>query len=443
MNIRVFKVVSAFVAAGISVSAIGMQECGSTSEVSLQSPSLIGPNAVPFEELYSPALDIEETGIVPLSRGNVTVDINDYTFIANTTFSDVVQGYGMDPEDPIIYDGGTYWISGATVCIASGDGGANQLDVGLNTGDTIIRVSYTREWSLVKLEDGTQGYVRNSFLSADEVELEPIEVATPTPTPEPTNTPTPTPVPSSDSGSSDTPTPEPEETEAEPEPTEETAEPEEEFHEAAVDYTVYASCALNTRTGPGISYTCLSTLAVGTAIEVVAVTDNGWYKSADGFYVKASLTMDTAPTPTPAPTPSSSGGGGGSSSSSSSYVGDTSSDFATFIKSFIGCRYVYGGSSPSTGFDCSGFVMYCYSTYYGISLPHGATSQSSRGYEVDPSDIQVGDIICFDRDGDGTMEHSALYVGNDTYVHAQSSATGVVASTFSSATGIAHIRRVL
>ena len=430
MNVRVFKIASAVVAAGIAVGSIGTYECGSKSDVSLQSPSLIGPNAVPFDIFYSPALDIEETGIVPLSQGNVVVDINDYTFIANTSYSDVVQGYGMDPEDPVIYDGGTYWISGPTVCVAANENGQDQADAGLVAGDTVIRISYTREWSLVKLDDGTQGYVRNSFLSADEVELEPIEVATPTPTPEPTNTP----VPSSSSSSTNTPTPEPEDTGS----TEET-EPEEEFHEAEVDYTVYAGCALNTRTGPGISYTCLSTLAVGTPIEVVAVTDNGWYRSADGFYVKASLTMDTAPTPTPAPPPSSSSSGGGSST----YMGDTSSDFATFVRSFIGCKYVYGGSSPSTGFDCSGFVMYCYSTYYGITLPHGATSQSYRGYEVDPSDIQVGDIICFDRDGDGTMEHSAIYVGNDTYVHAQSSATGVVASTYSSATGIAHIRRVL
>jgi cell wall-associated NlpC family hydrolase len=87
--------------------------------------------------------------------------------------------------------------------------------------------------------------------------------------------------------------------------------------------------------------------------------------------------------------------------------------------------------------------MYCYQTYYGITLPHGATSQSYKGYEVSASDIQVGDIICFDKNGDGTMEHSALYVGNDRYVHAQSSATGVVESVFSQASGIATIRRVL
>ena len=88
--------------------------------------------------------------------------------------------------------------------------------------------------------------------------------------------------------------------------------------------------------------------------------------------------------------------------------------------------------------------MYCYQTYYNIYLPHGATSQSYRGEEVDPDDIQVGDIICFDKEGDGTMEHAGLYVGNDTYVHAQSSATGVVESCYSSAKWkIGSVRRVL
>ena len=115
------------------------------------------------------------------------------------------------------------------------------------------------------------------------------------------------------------------------------------------------------------------------------------------------------------------------------------------IPQMMRCRIRSGmtrGASPS-GFDCSGFVMYCYQSYYNISLPHGATSVSYKGYEVDRSDIQVGDIICFDRNGDGTMEHCALYVGNDTYVHAKGSQWGVVSDCFSSASGVAHIRRVL
>ena len=87
--------------------------------------------------------------------------------------------------------------------------------------------------------------------------------------------------------------------------------------------------------------------------------------------------------------------------------------------------------------------MYCFKNYYNVSLPHGATSQSKKGKEVSKDDIQCGDIICFDRNGDGTMEHSAIYIGGGKYVHAKGAKYGVVEDNFSSAKNIAHIRRVL
>ena len=223
--------------------------------------------------------------------------------------------------------------------------------------------------------------------------------------------------------------------EPEPEPEPETSSGPD-WEEWDVDYTVYASTALNTRTGPGISYTLLSTLSTGSEIEVVAETDNGWYKSADGYYVKASFTQEDEPyIPEPVYYDD--------DDDDDDYYDSDWSSFASYVRGYIGCRYVYGGASPD-GFDCSGFVMYCFETYYGIYLPHGATSQSYCGEWVDPDDIEVGDIICFDKEGDGIMEHSGIYVGNDTYVHAQSSATGVVESCYSSAKWkIGTVRRVL
>ena len=423
MNIRVFKVISACLAAGIAVGSISMHKCGSEKKIALQSPSLFDPDAVQFEGLYGAALDIDDSGVVPMSYSNANFDINQFTIVADTAYTDIASEYGKNPGDPLTYDGGTYWIVRDTVLIVakdedSSDSQDNEDEViYLSLSDSVTRLSYVSEWSLVKLADGRQGYVKNSYLSAEEI------------TPVPTATPEPEIIDDGgdddytepDSGSSSSYTPEPE-----PDNSGSSGNDWEEYDR---DMTVYASCALNTRSGPGISYSLLYTLSFGSAIYVVAETDNGWYKSSEGYYVKASLTLDSEPEPPPAPEPY--------------YGGDSGdSDFASYIKSFIGCSYVYGGASPD-GFDCSGFVMYCYQTYYDIYLPHGATSQSYRGYEVDPSDIQVGDIICFDRNGDGTMEHSALYVGNDTYVHAQGAATGVVASCYSSATGIATIRRVL
>jgi len=442
LNYRIVNIASAVLAAGIAVSSICIYECGSKDHIGLQSPSLLGPGVVDFyERELMDDTEISETGVVSVSLGNPNVSIKDYTFVGVTSFSDITVDYGNDPSDPITYDGGTYWLKSNITLVSPQKSGeetqvavkadtkkdaASEKEHKLKIGDKVTRVSYNKEWSLVKLADGTQGYVKNEVLSATVI----TPVPTNTPTPKPTNTPKP-------KKKKATATPKPKKKTTTSSSTTTTKNG---VKETKVSKTVYATTTLNTRSGPGISYSLLSTLKEGAKITVVAETDNGWYKSSSGYYVKASYTTTKAPsssgkTPTPTPKPS-------SSSSTPKNYGDKSGDFAKYIKSFIGCKYVAGGSSPTKGFDCSGFVMYCYKNYYNISLPHGATMQSKKGKEVAKEDIQVGDIICFDRNGDGTMEHSALYVGNDTYVHAKGKAYGVVADKFSSAKNIAHIRRV-
>ena len=384
MNYRVFNIISGAVAAMIVVGSVCAYNCGSVEEIDLQSPSLLGPEAVSFEELfYGKDLQAEETASIPVSMGNF--DIKDYTIIAVSSYSDIASEFGTDPSDPITYDGNTYWIQSDAILISAktkksdddqdDDDDNKDIISQLKIGDSVTRISYTREWSMVKLASGQQGYVLSSHLSADKVE--------PEVTPEPTEAPT---IVSDDTSSNNNDDYVEvynndndddggyEEPYVEPEPT---AAPANDYEETECDFYVYATTSLNTRSGPGISYTLLSTLATGTEIHVVAETDNGWYKSSDGYYVKASYTSDTKPEPTPVPT-----------YESYNYGNEDWSDFASYIRSFIGCRYVYGGSTPD-GFDCSGFVMYCYQTYYNISLPHGATSQSRKGYEVSIDDADA------------------------------------------------------
>ena len=68
--------------------------------------------------------------------------------------------------------------------------------------------------------------------------------------------------------------------------------------------TYYVNGEVNVRSGPGTEYEITKTLKAGDAIEVVAVTSNGWYRTVRDTYVLASLCLDEKPvTPTPTPKP--------------------------------------------------------------------------------------------------------------------------------------------
>jgi cell wall-associated NlpC family hydrolase len=91
----------------------------------------------------------------------------------------------------------------------------------------------------------------------------------------------------------------------------------------------------------------------------------------------------------------------------------------TYAKKFLGVRYVYGGSSPRSGFDCSGFVRYVYA-HFGVSLPHSSYAQFSDGRRVTRRSLRPGDLIFFDGLG-----HVGLYVGNGRFIHAPHTGTRV------------------
>lgn len=104
-------------------------------------------------------------------------------------------------------------------------------------------------------------------------------------------------------------------------------------------------------------------------------------------------------------------------------------EVANYVKQFVGYRYVYGGSTPSGGFDCSGLTMYVYKKY-GVSLPHSATAQSKVGTKVDRANLQQGDLIFFKNYRTNTgIGHVGIYIGNNKFVHASTEKTGVITST--------------
>lgn len=88
---------------------------------------------------------------------------------------------------------------------------------------------------------------------------------------------------------------------------------------------------------------------------------------------------------------------------------------------YLGIPYKYGGASPSTGFDCSGFVMYVYAQI-GISLPHYSGSQQQMGTPVSMSALQPGDLVF----RGNPAYHVGIYVGGGSVIH--SPHTGAVVS---------------
>ena len=100
-------------------------------------------------------------------------------------------------------------------------------------------------------------------------------------------------------------------------------------------------------------------------------------------------------------------------------------DIVSIANSLVGSPYVYGGNSPQTGFDCSGFVQYVYSRV-GKSISRSSSTQANDGVGVSYENAQPGDILSWGHGG--MVTHSAIYIGNGQMVHAMNSNTGVVIS---------------
>ncbi|HMG70495.1 MAG TPA: C40 family peptidase [Gemmatimonadaceae bacterium] len=91
---------------------------------------------------------------------------------------------------------------------------------------------------------------------------------------------------------------------------------------------------------------------------------------------------------------------------------------------YIGTPYRYGGTSPRTGFDCSGFVQYVYDIQ-GVDLPRTSRQMAGAGIAVEPStrSLKVGDLMLFSQGG--RISHVAIYAGNGRFIHSSSSGRGV------------------
>ena len=106
-------------------------------------------------------------------------------------------------------------------------------------------------------------------------------------------------------------------------------------------------------------------------------------------------------------------------------VSDVRVSLVQYALSFVGNRYVWGGTSLTNGVDCSGFTMQILGKY-GVSLPHSSSAQPGCGTIINSSDAQPGDLFFY---GSGSsISHVAIYIGDGQIIHSANSRKGVIIS---------------
>src|SRR5665648_575910 len=87
----------------------------------------------------------------------------------------------------------------------------------------------------------------------------------------------------------------------------------------------------------------------------------------------------------------------------------------SFAAQFLGTPYVWGGTTPKPGFDCSGYIQYVYRNA-GISLNRTSEQQFKNGVSISRSELRSGDLVFFHTYSSGAS-HVGIYVGNNTMIN--------------------------
>jgi cell wall-associated NlpC family hydrolase len=98
-------------------------------------------------------------------------------------------------------------------------------------------------------------------------------------------------------------------------------------------------------------------------------------------------------------------------------------------REFLGTPYVYGGTDPATGLDCSASMQSVFRRF-GVNLPRLAHQQANVGQRISKDKLKAGDLMFFDTP-QGDNHHVGMYAGDGKLIHASSSAGKMVEVPFS------------
>jgi cell wall-associated NlpC family hydrolase len=123
----------------------------------------------------------------------------------------------------------------------------------------------------------------------------------------------------------------------------------------------------------------------------------------------------------------------GKASTPANPVADLRQELVTLAMKLRDVRYVRGGRSPSTGFDCSGFVRYVFAHAIGLRLPANSARQFLAGIKVRRDDMQPGDLVFFHTRGKKRISHVGIYLDNGRFIHSPSAGKSVEVSSLDDA----------
>ena len=114
-----------------------------------------------------------------------------------------------------------------------------------------------------------------------------------------------------------------------------------------------------------------------------------------------------------------------STSAPAATTSDKASEILSNALGLVGVKYKFGGRTPETGMDCSGFVGHVFQSTAGLALPHSASGISAVGNKITLHDLRPGDLVFF-KTVRKAISHVGIYLGNNKFVHASSTKTGDV-----------------
>lgn len=116
---------------------------------------------------------------------------------------------------------------------------------------------------------------------------------------------------------------------------------------------------------------------------------------------------------------------GGTANAGAPVMEGFANEMIEYGKKFMGTKYVWGGTDLDNGIDCSGFVMRLFGKY-GKRLPRTAAEQAKVGQPVERlEDLRPGDRLYFWEYKRGKVGHTAIYIGDNKFIHSSSSRGGV------------------